>query len=191
MKILQTVFEDVLLLEPTVFRDQRGFFMESYNLQKLQALGISGQFVQDNHSFSIKNVLRGLHYQVKQPQGKLVRVAAGEVLDVALDLRRFSPTFGKWDSFVLSAENARILWIPPGFAHGFYVRSSSAHFLYKTTTYYQPQFERAIAWNDPDLKIHWQLQGEPLISEKDRAAPSFREASMFEERALSTAPGMD
>jgi dTDP-4-dehydrorhamnose 3,5-epimerase len=180
MNVIATTIPDVRIIEPKVFGDARGFFYESYNRRTLAALGIDGEFVQDNHSKSAKNVLRGLHYQIRQPQGKLVRVIAGEVLDVAVDIRRGSPTFGKWVSFVLSAENRRMAWIPPGFAHGFVVRSESAEFLYKTTDYYAPEHERSIAWNDPDLAIDWQLDGEPVLSAKDRDGKRLRDAEVFE-----------
>ena len=173
-----------------MFRDERGFFMESFNRRRMESLGIHAEFVQDNHSFSVEHVLRGLHYQIERPQGKLVRVTSGEVLDVAVDLRRSSPTFGKWESFILSEVNSRVLWIPSGFAHGFYVRSLAAHFLYKTTAYYQPQFERTIAWNDPDLKIDWQLQGEPVISAKDRLGLPFRSVPVFEEQSKKVRAGV-
>jgi dTDP-4-dehydrorhamnose 3,5-epimerase len=180
MNVIATAIPDVRLIEPKVFGDARGFFYESYNRRTLAALGIDGEFVQDNHSKSAKHVLRGLHYQIRQPQGKLVRVIAGEVLDVAVDIRRASPTFGRWVSFVLSAENKRMAWIPPGFAHGFVVRSESAEFLYKTTDYYAPEHERSIAWNDPDLAIDWQLDGEPVLSAKDRDGKRLRDAEVFE-----------
>ncbi len=163
-----------------MFGDARGFFFESYNRRALAALGIADEFVQDNHSRSARNVLRGLHYQIRQPQGKLVRVIAGEVLDVAVDIRRSSPTFGRWVSFVLSAENKRMAWIPAGFAHGFVVRSESAEFLYKTTDYYAPEHERSIAWNDPDIAVDWQLDGAPVLSAKDRDGRRLREAEVFE-----------
>jgi dTDP-4-dehydrorhamnose 3,5-epimerase len=190
MKTIQTSLNDVLILEPTVFQDKRGFFLESYTRKEMDAHGVRDAFVQDNHSFSLEHVLRGLHYQVEQPQGKLVRVIAGEVVDVAVDLRRSSTTFGKWESFIISAENLRMLWIPPGFAHGFYVRSTSAHFVYKTTAYYQPQFERTIAWNDPDLRIDWQLRQEPFVSAKDRVGMPFRSAPVFEERVRRVRAGV-
>ncbi len=189
MKSIETSLKDVLLLEPSVFRDERGFFLESYNRNSLESLGIREEFVQDNHSFSVEHVLRGLHYQVEHAQGKLVRVIAGEVLDIAVDLRRSSPTFGKWESFMISEVNSRVLWIPPGFAHGFYVRSTAAHFVYKTTTYYQPKFERTISWNDPDLKIDWQLQGEPVVSAKDQLGLPFRSAPVYEERSRRARAG--
>jgi dTDP-4-dehydrorhamnose 3,5-epimerase len=180
VNVLATAIPEVRLLEPKVFGDARGFFFESYNRRALAALGIADEFVQDNHSRSARNVLRGLHYQIRQPQGKLVRVIAGEVLDVAVDIRRSSPTFGKWVSFVLSAENKRMAWIPAGFAHGFVVRSESAEFLYKTTDYYAPEHERSIAWNDPDIAVDWQLDGAPVLSAKDRDGRRLREAEVFE-----------
>jgi dTDP-4-dehydrorhamnose 3,5-epimerase len=180
MNVVPTSIPDVRIIEPKVFGDARGFFFESYNRRTMEALGIPGDFVQDNHSKSAQNVLRGLHYQIRQPQGKLVRVIAGEVLDVAVDIRRGSPTFGKWVSFVLSAENKRMAWIPPGFAHGFVVRSESAEFLYKTTDYYAPEHERSLLWNDPALGIDWQLDGEPVLSAKDRDGKRLRDAEVFE-----------
>jgi dTDP-4-dehydrorhamnose 3,5-epimerase len=180
VNVLATAIPEVRLLEPKVFGDARGFFFESYNRRALAALGIADEFVQDNHSRSARNVLRGLHYQIRQPQGKLVRVIAGEVLDVAVDIRRSSPTFGRWVSFVLSAENKRMAWIPAGFAHGFVVRSESAEFLYKTTDYYAPEHERSIAWNDPDIAVDWQLDGAPVLSAKDRDGRRLREAEVFE-----------
>ena len=175
MKVIETKFEGVKILEPNVFADVRGFFMESYNKTALdQLLGQSLDFVQDNHSHSKKGVLRGLHYQVEpKMQGKLVRVAQGEVLDVVVDIRQSSTTFGHWFSTILSAENKRQLWIPPGFAHGFHVLSNSADYLYKTTEYYSHIHERSIAWNDNCLAINWQLGDELLVSEKDRTAPAF------------------
>ena len=151
MKKITTSFSGVLILEPRVFGDDRGFFLESYNQRAFAGLGIAEAFVQDNHSFSEKNVVRGLHYQIRQPQGKLVRAITGEILDVVLDVRRSSPTFGKWEAFTLSGENKRMLWVPRGFAHGFRVVSPSAHVLYKTTDFYAPEFERTVAWNDPAL----------------------------------------
>jgi dTDP-4-dehydrorhamnose 3,5-epimerase len=180
MHVVPTEIPDVLLVEPKVFGDARGFFMESYNKRVLAAHGITAEFVQDNHSRSAKGVLRGLHYQIQQPQGKLVRVTAGEVFDVAVDIRRGSPTFGKWVGFNLSAENNRIAWIPPGFAHGFLVLSEYADFLYKTTDYYAPEHERCIAWNDPDINIHWPLQGDPVLSKKDLAGSRFQNAELLE-----------
>uniref|UniRef100_UPI0040565535 dTDP-4-dehydrorhamnose 3,5-epimerase n=1 Tax=Candidatus Electronema sp. TaxID=2698783 RepID=UPI0040565535 len=180
MKVQPTSIPDVLLIEPKVFGDERGFFFESFSQRQWQqATGLNTAFVQHNHSRSLKNVLRGLHYQVQQPQGKLVRVVQGEVFDVAVDIRRSSPTFGQWAGEILSAENKRQLWVPEGFAHGFLVLSESAEFLYQTTDYYAPEHERAIIWNDPDLNIVWPLAGEPNLSAKDRQAKSFREADLF------------
>lgn len=175
----ETSIPGVLLLEPRVFGDDRGFFLESYNERVFAELGIRERFVQDNHSYSASNVIRGLHYQIQQVQGKLVRVVAGEVLDIAVDLRRSSPTFGKWEAFTLSGENKRMLWIPHGLAHGFRV-IADAHVLYKSTGFYAPEHERTIMWNDPDLKIDWKLDGEPLVSEKDRKGIPFRSAPMFD-----------
>ena len=183
MNIVTTRLPEVLIIEPKVFGDERGFFFESFNQRAFdEATGLSLPFVQDNHSKSAKNVLRGLHYQLPpQAQGKLVRVVAGEVFDVAVDIRRDSPNFGQWASAVLSAENRRQLWIPPGFAHGFLVLSDSAEFLYKTTDYYAPEFERCIVWNDPTLAIEWPaLNGEPLLSGKDAKGRAFLQADMFE-----------
>ncbi len=179
-KKIHTSLPDVLLLEPRVFVDERGFFVESYNEQKMAEVGIIGRFVQDNHSCSSRNVLRGLHYQVKRPQGKLVRVAEGEVLDVAVDLRRSSPTFGKWEAVRLSGDNKRMLWIPVGFAHGFRVISEKAHVLYKATDFYAPESERTLAWNDPDLRINWELESDPIISAKDQRGVAFNRAEVFE-----------
>ena len=179
MNIITTALPDVILLEPKVFADARGHFFESYNRRTLAEHGITADFVQDNHSSSTRGVLRGLHYQIQQPQGKLVRVVAGEVLDVAVDLRRSSPHFGRWASFVLSAENHRMAWIPAGFAHGFVVRSASAEFLYKTTDYYAPAYERTIVWNDPALAIDWQLDGEPILSAKDAVGATLSNAETF------------
>ena len=178
MKVSHCAIDDVLLLEPRVFGDTRGFFMESFNQRAFDAeTGLNLQFVQDNHSRSTRGVLRGLHYQAVQPQGKLVRVVAGAVFDVAVDIRRASPTFGKWVGQVLSAENNHQLWVPPGLAHGFLVLSETADFLYKTTDYYAPEHERCIAWNDPTLAIDWPLAGSaPALSAKDLAGLSFAEA---------------
>lgn len=180
MNIIQTKVSDVLITEPRVFEDSRGFFCESYN-EKIfsEKLGINVHFVQDNHSRSTKNVLRGLHYQIQQPQGKLVRVVVGSVFDVAVDIRKSSPTFGQWVSCILSAENKQQLWIPPGFAHGFCVVSEVAEVLYKTTDYYAPQHERCILWNDPDLGISWPLTEEPVVSVKDQAGQLFKTAEVF------------
>ena len=177
---LQTDLPEVLILEPKVFGDERGFFFESFNLREFaRATGVRADFVQDNHSRSRRGVLRGLHYQVRQPQGKLVRVASGEVFDVAVDLRRGSPTFGRWAGTRLSAENKRMMWIPTGFAHGFLVLSESADFLYKTTDYYAPEHERCVIWNDPGIGIRWPLEGEPVLADKDRAGASLKEAETF------------
>ena len=177
MKATPTRIPDVLLIEPKVFGDDRGFFFESFNRRAFhEATGINVDFVQDNHSKSARNVLRGLHYQLAQPQGKLVRVTQGEVFDVAVDIRKGSPTYGQWVGEILSAENKKQLWIPAGLAHGFVVLSETAEFLYKTTDYYAPQHERCIAWNDPDLAIAWPIEGQPLLSPKDAAGAAFREA---------------
>ncbi len=180
MNVVQTVIPDVLIVEPKVFADARGFFYESFNKKVLQAAGIPGDFVQDNHSRSASGVLRGLHYQIEQPQGKLVRVIVGEIFDVAVDIRRRSPTFGKWVGINLSAENKRMTWIPPGFAHGFLVVSEYAEVLYKTTDYWAPQFERTIIWSDRKLGITWPIQGAPQLSAKDSAGVIFTEAEIFE-----------
>jgi len=180
MNVQPTSIPDVLLIEPKVFGDERGFFFESFSQRQWQqATGLNTAFVQHNHSRSLKNVLRGLHYQIQQPQGKLVRVVQGEVFDVAVDIRRSSPTFGQWAGAILSAENKRQFWVPEGFAHGFLVLSESAEFLYLTTDYYAPEHERAIIWNDPDLQIAWPLAGEPNLSAKDRQAKLFRQAELF------------
>jgi dTDP-4-dehydrorhamnose 3,5-epimerase len=179
MKVIETSLPGVLLLEPRVFGDERGFFMESYNKRAMSEAGITQEFVQDNHSRSAKGVLRGLHYQIKQPQGKLVRVVAGEVYDVAVDMRRRSPHFGRWTGMRLSAENKRMAWVPPGFAHGFCVLSEFAEFLYKTTDYYAPEHERTLLWNDPGLGIDWPLDGDPMLSGKDSQGKPFAEAEAF------------
>lgn len=180
MNVSATELPGVLVIEPKVFGDDRGFFYESFNAREFEkASGLQLQFVQDNHSRSLKGVLRGLHYQVEHAQGKLVRVTAGEVLDVAVDIRRSSPHFGKWASVRLSAENNRQLWIPPGFAHGFVVLSDYAEFLYKTTDYYTPSSERCIRWDDPDLNIDWQLSGPPTLSAKDQIGKSLKDADLF------------
>lgn len=169
MKAMETSLPGVFIIEPAVFGDQRGFFMESFNRRRFQELtGYAGDFVQDNHSRSGKNVLRGLHYQIQQAQGKLVRVVRGEVFDVAVDLRKRSPSFGRWVGVSLSEENKRMLWVPAGFAHGFLVTSDTCEFLYKTTDYYAPQHERSLLWNDPSLGIEWPLDSEPILAEKDR-----------------------
>jgi len=180
VNVIQTEIPDLLILEPKVFGDSRGFFFESYNAQVLaKAVGITDTFVQDNHSRSARNVLRGLHYQIKQPQGKLVRVIAGAVFDVAVDLRRSSPTFGRWVGMELSAENKRIAWVPKGFAHGFAVTADYAELVYKTTDYWAPEHERSIAWDDPDLAIVWPLQ-QPALSAKDSKGIRFKDAEVFE-----------
>jgi len=181
MRVIATDIPDVLIIEPRVFGDNRGFFFESFN-QKVweDKTGLRMTFVQDNHSRSARNVLRGLHYQIKQPQGKLVRVIAGEVFDVAVDIRKSSPTFGKWVGFMLSAENKRMMWIPEGFAHGFLVLSDVAEFLYKTTDYWAPEYERTIIWNDSDLSIKWPLQRGPRLSAKDSKGVAFKAAECFE-----------
>jgi dTDP-4-dehydrorhamnose 3,5-epimerase len=177
---ISTEFSDVLILEPKVFGDDRGFFFESFNQRDFtEATGLHVQFVQDNHSRSGKDVLRGLHYQVQHPQGKLVRVTRGEVFDVVVDLRRSSPTFGKWHGAVLSEENKRQLWVPPGFAHGFVVISDVADFLYKTTEYWYPQHERSLLWNDPDVGIKWPITGTPKLAAKDAAGKRLCEAELF------------
>jgi dTDP-4-dehydrorhamnose 3,5-epimerase len=172
---------ELLVLEPTVYRDDRGFFLESWHEQRLASVGISARFVQDNHSYSVRGTLRGLHYQMETPQGKLVRVVSGEVFDVAVDLRRSSPTFGQWDAAKLSSQNHRLLWIPPGFAHGFYVLSDSADLLYKCTTYYAPAHDRTLRWDDPALGIRWPLLDghPPILSPKDAAAPRLHEAPTY------------
>ncbi|WP_207866855.1 dTDP-4-dehydrorhamnose 3,5-epimerase [Pseudomonas sp. 58(2021)] len=180
MNVITTDLPGVLIIEPKVFGDERGFFYESFNAKAFEdATGITPHFVQDNHSRSQKGVLRGLHYQVQHTQGKLVRVTAGEVLDVAVDIRRSSPNFGKWVAVHLSADNYRQLWIPKGFAHGFLVLSDYAEFLYKTTDYYTPAAERSIRWNDPDLGIDWQLTETPTLSAKDQTAAFFKDAEVF------------
>ncbi|WP_026735250.1 dTDP-4-dehydrorhamnose 3,5-epimerase [Fischerella sp. PCC 9605] len=180
MKIISTEIPEVLIIEPQVFQDDRGFFFESYNYQKFTDItGNLINFVQDNHSCSKQNVLRGLHYQIQQPQGKLVRVVIGSIFDVAVDIRKSSLTFGKWMGCELSAENKRQIWIPPGFAHGFVVLSEFAEVLYKTTDYYAPQYERCILWNDPDLSIDWHLSGQPILSAKDQAGKFFNEAELY------------
>ncbi|MEH2089714.1 dTDP-4-dehydrorhamnose 3,5-epimerase [Nostoc sp.] len=181
MSIVHTKIPEVLQIEPQIFGDDRGLFFEAYNQQKFaQEIGIVTNFVQDNHSCSKQNVLRGLHYQIQQPQGKLIRVVSGTIFDVAVDIRKSSPTFGKWVGSELSAENKRILWIPLGFAHGFLVLSEIAEVLYKTTDYYAPQSDRTILWNDPDLAIDWPLSAPPILSAKDQAGKSFRAAEVFD-----------
>ena len=181
MKITPTTISDVLIIEPKVFGDDRGFFFESFNKKTFEeSTGIKSDFVQDNHSRSTKGVLRGLHYQVKQPQGKLVRVTSGEVCDISVDIRKSSSTFGQWVGVLLSADNKRQLWIPEGFAHGFIVLSDKAEFLYKTTDYYAPEHERCIHWDDADLAIDWQYDEQPLVSEKDAKGRAFKDADTFE-----------
>lgn len=181
MNIITTAIADVLIIEPKVFGDERGFFFESFNQRQwTEMTGVEKPFVQDNHSRSVKGVLRGLHYQIQQPQGKLVRCVVGEVFDVAVDLRKKSPTFGQWVGTHLSAANKRQFWVPEGFAHGFLVLSEVAEFLYKTTDYYAPEHERCIAWNDADLNIQWPIDIEPALSAKDQVGASFNEASVFD-----------
>jgi dTDP-4-dehydrorhamnose 3,5-epimerase len=175
-----TSLPGVFIVEPRVFADERGFFFESFNERAMRGLGIEERFVQDNHSCSARKVLRGLHYQIKQVQGKLVRVVEGEILDVAVDLRRSSPTFSRWEGVRLSGENKRMLWIPRGFAHGFCVISEKAHVFYKATDYYAPEHERTLAWDDPELKIDWGLDGEPIVSAKDQRGVSLASAETFE-----------
>ena len=180
MDVIETTIPDVKLLKPKVFGDDRGFFLESYNKHTLKELfGLDVEFVQDNHSRSSKNVLRGLHYQILNPQGKLVRVVSGEVFDVAVDLRKSSATFGQWAGVRLSAENHHQLWVPAGFAHGFVVLSKTADFLYKTTDYYAAEYERCIQWNDPDLDIAWPHIGEPILSDKDKQGTPFKQAELY------------
>jgi len=180
MDVITTEIPDVLILKPEVFGDERGFFMESFNRKAwLAATGVDIDFVQDNHSRSRRGVLRGLHYQIRQPQGKLVRVVLGEVFDVAVDLRRSSPTFGRWTGVRLSAENKLQFWVPPGFGHGFMVLSEEADFLYKATDFYAPEHERSIIWNDPELNIDWPAGITPVLSAMDEAAPLFRDAEVF------------
>lgn len=180
MNPISTTLPEVIILEPKVFGDERGFFYESFNAKKFEeATGLRPNFVQDNHSKSSKGVLRGLHYQIQQAQGKLVRVIAGEVFDVAVDCRRSSPRFGQWTSAILSAENKRQMWIPEGFAHGFLVLSDSAEFLYKTTDYWAPEHERCLIWNDAQLAINWPLQGTPSLSAKDQLGRLLAEAETF------------
>lgn len=180
MKVITTAIHDVFIIEPKVFGDERGFFFESFNRRQfVELIGRDVDFVQDNHSRSVKNVLRGLHYQIQQPQGKLVRVVQGAVFDVAVDIRRSSLTFGQYVAVELSADNKRMLWIPEGFAHGFVVISDTAEFLYKTTDYWAPEFERCIAWDDPSIGIQWPIQGEPALSAKDQLGISLVEAEHF------------
>lgn len=182
MKFLERQIPELIIIEPRIFDDGRGFFMETWQNKIFADHGVNVDFVQDNHSRSSQGILRGLHYQIKQPQGKLVRVISGEVFDVAVDLRKNSPTFGKWVGVVLSAENKKMFWVPPGFAHGFYVTSKTAEFVYKCTDYYAPEHERSISWNDEDIAISWPLVGgrPPLLSEKDAAGISLEKAECFE-----------
>jgi dTDP-4-dehydrorhamnose 3,5-epimerase len=181
MRVIPTEIPGVLVLEPTVYRDERGLFFESYNQRAFaQAAGVEVDFVQDNHSRSVRHVLRGLHYQIRHPQGKLVRVIAGEIWDVALDLRRSSPTFGKWTGIAISSESRRSVWIPPGFAHGFLVTSESAEVLYKATDYYAPEHERTVLWNDPQAGIAWPISGEPRLSDKDRRGARLAAADTYD-----------
>jgi dTDP-4-dehydrorhamnose 3,5-epimerase len=181
MKVVQTAIPDVLIFEPRVFGDERGFFLESWNAREFDsAVGVKVQFVQDNHSRSRRGVLRGLHYQVKQPQGKLVRIAKGRVFDAVVDLRKSSATFGQWVSTELSEDNHRQFWIPPGFAHGFLVLSESADFIYKATDYYAPEHERCLIWNDPAVGINWPVNMEPILSAKDRAGLPLRDVEVFQ-----------
>lgn len=180
MKIVPTKIPEVLQIKPQVFNDERGFFFESYNQRKFcQKLGIKADFVQDNHSYSRFNVLRGLHYQIQQPQGKLIRVISGEIFDVALDIRKSSPNFGEWVGCYISASNQEQLWIPPGFAHGFLVISHTAEVVYKTTDFYSPKYERTILWNDKDLGIKWPMTSAPILSAKDQAGQAFKSAEVF------------
>jgi dTDP-4-dehydrorhamnose 3,5-epimerase len=180
MKVTPGQLPEILLLEPRVFGDDRGFFLESYNKRTFRELtGVAAEFVQDNHSRSARNVLRGLHYQLKQAQGKLIRVVAGEIFDVAVDLRHSSPHFGRWMGQRLSSQNKRMLWIPAGFAHGFLALADSTEVLYKTTDYYAPEHERCVSWNDPDIGIEWPLAGTPLVSDKDRRGVGLKDAEVF------------
>jgi dTDP-4-dehydrorhamnose 3,5-epimerase len=181
LKITPTSLPDVLLIEPKVFLDERGFFLESYQKKDFQEAGIEAEFVQDNHSKSCRGTLRGLHYQIQQPQGKLIRVIAGEVFDVAVDIRKHSPNFGRWTAEYLSAENKKMLWVPAGFAHGFYVTSPVTEVLYKTSDYYAPAWERCILWNDPALGIPWPTKGEaPILSAKDATGKLLAEAEIYD-----------
>jgi dTDP-4-dehydrorhamnose 3,5-epimerase len=181
LKLIPTSLKDVVILEPKVFGDERGFFLEAYNETTFRSLGLPTRFMQDNHSGSRKGVLRGLHYQLKQPQGKLVRALRGEIFDVAVDLRRDSPQFGQWFGTELSAENRRMLWVPPGFGHGFLVTSEFAEVSYKATELYAPTYERSVLWNDPAIGIQWPLDGEPTLSEKDRAGLLLADAETYAE----------
>ena len=178
--IITTKIDEIVIIEPQLFADSRGFFYESYNEKAFaEEIGVAAHFVQDNHSRSAQNVLRGLHYQIQKPQGKLLRVVAGAVFDVAVDLRKSSPTFGEWVGYLISAENKRQIWVPEGFAHGFLVVSEFAEVLYKTTDYYAPQYERCVLWNDPDIDIDWPLMAEPMLSAKDQAGQTLKNAEVF------------
>ena len=181
MKVELTAIPGVLVIEPAIFGDERGLFWESFNEREMRKIGIEAHFVQDNHSRSKRNVLRGLHYQIIQPQGKLVRAISGNVFDVAVDLRRDSPAFGKWVGVELSAENKRMFWIPPGMAHGFFVLSNSADFVYKATDYYEPKSERSVLWSDPEIGIQWPFTGEPILSAKDVKGTPLSEAEVYED----------
>jgi dTDP-4-dehydrorhamnose 3,5-epimerase len=183
MNVISTSISEVLVIEPKIFGDSRGFFFESFNHKNFnQATGLDVKFVQDNHSRSVKDVLRGLHYQIRQPQGKLVRVVRGQVFDVAVDIRQSSPSFGQWVGVELTEDNYRQLWVPPGFAHGFYVLSDTADFLYKTTDYYLPDLERSLLWNDPTVAVSWPIQADvsPIVSAKDKIAPKLTDAELFD-----------
>lgn len=181
MRFIPTTISDVIIIEPKVFADERGFFLESYQKNRFREAGIEAEFVQDNHSKSHYETLRGLHYQIQQPQGKLIRVIAGEIFDVVVDIRRYSPTFGKWVGERLSADNKKMLWVPAGFAHGFYVTSPEAEVIYKATEYYAPQWECTIAWNDPTIHVEWPTKGNaPILSPKDKMGKLLREAEVFE-----------
>jgi dTDP-4-dehydrorhamnose 3,5-epimerase len=180
MRVTPTALPEVLLLEPTVYRDSRGSFFEAYNRRAFErALGIDADFVQENQSVSLQHVLRGLHYQIRNAQGKLIRVVEGRVYDVAVDLRRSSPRFGKWAEVELSADENRLVWVPPGFAHGFLVLSERATFIYKVTDYWAPEHERTLAWDDPDLAIPWPIEGQPILSNKDRTGVALRDAESY------------
>jgi len=181
VKVVRTDIPEVLLLEPRVYQDERGFFLESYNRRSFkEATGLEVDFVQDNQSFSVRNVLRGLHYQIRQAQGKLIQVMAGEIFDVAVDLRRSSPTFGRWVGVTITGGGHRMIWIPQGFAHGYIVLSEHAIVFYKATDFYAPEHERTIRWDDPALGIRWALEGEPIVSDKDRRGSAFRSADLFD-----------
>ena len=179
MNVTPTALPDVIVIEPRVFSDERGFFFESWNARTFSAAGLEASFVQDNHSRSLRNVLRGLHYQIEHAQGKLVRVCAGEVFDVAVDIRKSSPTFGRWVGITLSEQNRRMMWIPAGFAHGFLVLSDAAEFLYKTTDYWYAEYERTLLWNDPALAIEWPLDGPPIVAAKDATGRPLASADLY------------